>query len=256
MTTNYDEWADLYDPLHSNRTADIPFYVKLAQSAGSPVLEPTCGTGRVTIPVARTGVDIVGLDLSPRMLQVARKNLKAAGELPGRVTFKQGDMRDFRLDQQFNLAFIPFNSFLLLLSLADQRQALERIHRHLAPGGRLALDVFVPDLHRLVQEDAYLRHRGDVTDPATGRRFVLWEQSNYDNHHQVIRSRNIFEELDQEGTVVQRLYRDLELRYVYRYEMQHLLEVSGFEVEELYGDFEGGDFDEESTAMVWVARKG
>jgi len=255
MTTNYDDWAGIYDPIHNSRTADIPFYVNLAREAGSPVLEVTCGTGRVTVPVARAGVDITGLDISPAMLRIARRKLRAAGPLPGQVTFKRGDARSFRLDQQFNLAFIPFNSFLLFLSVADQRQALERIRRHLKPGGRLALDIFVPDLYRLTREDNALYHGGDITDPVSGRRFVLWERATFDNHHQIIHSRPMFEELDQNGRGIQRLYRNLELRYIYRYEMQHLLELSGFQIEELYGDFDGGDFDAASETMVWVAKK-
>ena len=253
MSTPFDDWADIYDPVHSNRTADILFYVDLAKSTGGSVLELACGTGRVAIPIARAGVDIVGMDLSPAMLRTARRNLKAAGELPGTLTLKRGDMRDFRLGQRFSLVTIPFNTFLLLLSVAEQRQALESIHRHLEPGGRLALDIFVPNLERLVREDASLYHQGDVTDPASGRRFVLWDQTTYDNHHQMLHARIIIEELDQRGRVIQKLHRIWQMRYVYRYEMQHLLEVCGFQVEELYGDFQEGEFDTDSTQMVWVA---
>ncbi len=256
MANPFDAWSDIYTAVHSHRTADVLFYVDLAQEAGSTVLELGCGTGRIAIPIARAGIDVVGLDSSPGMLREARRNLREAGPLPGKVTFRRGDMRSFRLPQRCTLAIIPFNTFLHLLSVADQRQALQSIRRHLAPGGRLALDVFVPDLHRPAREEAQLYSQGHVTDPASGRRFALWDQGSYDHLHQVIQVRTIIEELDATGKVVQRLYRDHQTRYVHRYEMQHLLELSGFEVEELYGDFDGGDFDADSEQMVWVARRG
>lgn len=256
MTTPFDAWANIYDAVHSHRTADVRFYVESAQATGGTVLELGCGTGRIAIPIARARVDVVGLDSSPGMLREARRNLKEAGPLPGTIAFRRGDMRRFRLPQAFTLAIIPFNSFLHLLSVADQRHALECIRHHLAPGGLLALDIFVPDLHRLAREEAQLYAQGHVTDTASGRRFALWEQGSYDHLHQVIQVRTIIEELDATGTVVQRLYRDHQTRYVHRYEMQHLLELSGFQVEALYGDFDGGDFDAESETMVWVARSG
>jgi ubiquinone/menaquinone biosynthesis C-methylase UbiE len=255
LTNQYDDWANLYDLIHSNHTADVPFYVQLAKERGGSILEAACGTGRVTIPIGEAGIDILGFDNSVQMLQSARRNLSRAGIATGRVSFEEADMRDFQLGKTFNLALVPFNSFLVLLSIAEQRQALECIRRHLSPGGTLALDIFVPDVHRLAQEDAYLRHKEYVTDPESGRRFAIWEQSTYDNHNQIIQGHLILEEISPDGKVTEKFYRDMEIRYVYRYEMQHLLEASGFEVEDLFGNFEGDDYNEDSTTMVWLAKK-
>ena len=214
------------------------------------MLELGCGTGRVAIPIVRAGIDVVGLDSSGAMLDVARR--KARDLDAGKLTLVNADMRDFSLDRTFPLIIIPFRGFLSLLTVEDQTRALLNIQRHLAPGARLIFNIFVPDLDMLVQEGDVPYHFRDVTDPDTGHRYVLWHQSRNDNYNQIIDARIIAEELDDSGTMTRRFYRDFRLRYVYRWEMHHLLENCGFEVIDLYGDFARSPFDESSTEMVWV----
>jgi ubiquinone/menaquinone biosynthesis C-methylase UbiE len=255
MTSIYDAWADVYDSVYSYVRDDIPFYVAEALAAGGPVLELGCGTGRVTIPIAAAGVDITGVDSSPAMLAVARRKVPASpqGAMP---QFVEGDMRALNLDgQQFRLVIIPFRGFLALMTVEDQVSTLSGISSLLAPGGRLVFDVFVPDLDMLVQEGDTPYHLRDVVAPDTGRRLVLWHQSAYDNHAQIIDARIIVEELDETGTVERRYYRDFQLRYAHRWELHHLLTTSGYSIDELYGDFERTPFDDDSTDMIWVATR-
>jgi SAM-dependent methyltransferase len=128
----------------SDTVDDIPFYTELARQAatqGESVLELGCGTGRVTIPMAKTGASVTGLDSSPAMLEIA--TAKAARENVA-VRFVEGDMAAFELGQSFGLVTIPFRSFLHLVSDEEQRGCLESIHRHLVPSGLLALNFYVP----------------------------------------------------------------------------------------------------------------
>ena len=132
----YDEHpfiADLYeqDPLHRGRP-DVGFFVEEARTSGSPVLDIGCGTGRVLIPTARAGLEVVGLDLSPRMLAVCRERLLGEpDEVRTRAHVIEADMRRFDLGQRFRLAMIPFRSFQYLLTIEDQLTCLEEIRRHL-----------------------------------------------------------------------------------------------------------------------------
>ena len=255
MTSNFDAWADVYDSVYSYVREDIPFYVALARKSGGPVLELGCGTGRVAIPIAEAGVEVVGLDSSEAMLEVARRKAKRLVEGTASLTLLQADMRDFSLgdDKEFSLVVIPFRGFLSLLTVEDQTRTLLNVKRHLAPNARLVFNIFVPDLDMLVQEGDLPYHLRDVTDPDTRARLVLSHQSSYDNHSQVISTRMIIEELDDDGVMLRRLYRDFQLRYVHRWEMEHLLTACGYEVQDLYGDFDRSPFDEASTEMVWVA---
>lgn len=147
----YEEYAfiaDIYDFIVPYRDRpDLAFFVEAAKESGGPVLEVGCGTGRVLIPTARAGVEIVGLDLSPHMLDVCRKRLRdESADVQSRVRLVQADMRDFELSQAFQLVTTPFRSFQHLTTVEDQLACLKCIQRHLVKGGRLILDVFNPSL--------------------------------------------------------------------------------------------------------------
>ena len=164
MTSSFDAWADVYDSVYSYLSADIPFYVNAACEAGSTVLELGCGTGRITIPIAESGINIIGLDSSNPMLEIARRKSQSLNSTCGDIKFVHADMRDFTLStrEKYNLVIIPFRGFLCLLTVEDQIKTLSNIKRHLAPNGKLIFDIFVPDLNMLVQESDVLFHFRDV----------------------------------------------------------------------------------------------
>ena len=258
----YDPWADIYDSVYSYVRSDVPFYTQTALESGGPVLELGVGTGRMAIPTAELGVDVVGVDNSGDMLRVARRKVESLGPEAGSVDLVLGDMRALNLrDEQgeprkFPLVTVPFRGFLALMTVQDQVRALRGIRRHLAADGRLVFSIFVPDPNMALEQSDVPRHLTDVTDPDSGVTRILYQQSSYDWHNQIVSVRMIIEDLDPHGVVSRRMYRDYQLRYAHRWEVHHLLHNCGFEVESLYGDFDLSEFDESSTEMVWVARKG
>ena len=251
--TSYDDWADVYDSIYAYVREDIPFYVQEAARSGGPVLELGCGTGRVTVPIAKAGIDIVGLDNSEAMLERARGKARELEPGHGSIDLQMGDMRDFSLGRTFPLIIVPFRGFLSLLSVEDQVNCLTSVKNHLEPDGRLIFNIFVPDPQMLVEDEDAAFHLRDVADPDTGRTSIVWQQTRVDNHNQVLSVRLIVDETDQQGKVGNRFYCDYQIRYAHRYEILHLLERCGFEVVDLHGDFDGTPFDDESGEMVWVA---
>lgn len=250
--------ADLYDSYSTGLDGDEAFYVEEAKKADGPVLEIACGTGRIMIPIAESGVSIVGLDRAPAMLEVARRKIAALpDETRRRMQIVEGDMRTFSLERRFPLAIIPYRAFLHLMTADDQRRALTRIREHLTDGGRLVFNVFDPSIELIA---AYMRpprgtlnHLGSFTHPETGRRVMVSDTRRYDPLEQTLEEHRFFEEVDEEGRVLSKTTTPLYLRYVYRFEMQHLLERCGYEVEALYGDFGRGPF-RHGREQVWVAR--
>ena len=242
--------------------ADIPFYTQEAVESGGPVLELGIGTGRIAIPTAQLGIDVVGIDTSAAMLAKARHKLRSLRDGAGDVELIAADMRDFDLrdesgaQRRFPLIIIPFRGFLALMTVEEQIRTLERIRSHLSPGGRLVFNVFVPDPNLAFEQSDIPRHLNDVTDPATGVSYVLYQQSWYDTHDQIVSIRMIIEELDEDNVVSRKMYRDYSLRYCYRWEIHHLLVMCGFEIEAVYGDFDRSEFGPGSTEMIWAARRG
>ncbi|MBN1430014.1 MAG: class I SAM-dependent methyltransferase [Anaerolineae bacterium] len=237
---------------------DVQFYVEEACRSGSPVLELGCGTGRILIPTAQAGIDIVGLDRSADMLAVAREKIAALEpETASRIRLVEGDMRSFSLGERFNLIAIPFRAFLHLLAGEDQRAALTCIREHLADDGRLIFNIFDPKIELIA---AHLGTMGtaqqklrDFVNSETGRRVIVWAQRVYNIEEQIIHEERIFEEVDNDGRVVSRSYIPLILRWIYRYEMAYLLELCGYKIEALYGDFQRGPF-REGREQIWVVR--
>ncbi len=250
----YDDWADIYDAVHAGLDHDVDFYVAQSQASGGPVLELGCGTGRISLAIAEAGVDVVGIDISPRMIEAAQAKARRRS-LTERCIFQPGDMASLRLADRFPLIAMPFRSFQSMLTVEEQRQALTLARAHLAPGGLLAFDTFNPDVKALANDDlaAVPYHLRDV-ERADGGTLIIWAQNGWNPVEQVNDVRMIIEEVSDAGVVERRLIRDFEQRYTFRYEMEHLLELCGFVVEAVYGDFDGGPVTESAEDLVWLAR--
>jgi SAM-dependent methyltransferase len=233
--------ADLYDHVVPYRKRpDVSFFVDAATEAGSPVLEVGCGTGRVLIPTARAGIAIVGLDLSPQMLAVCRQWLQAEDvTVQQRVELVHADMRQFDLDRTFTLATIPFRPFQHLLTVDEQLSCLAGIWRHLVDGGRLVFDVFNPSLDAIVAAPSS-EEVGDEPEFAMpdGRRVVRKHRTvARDRFRQVDRHELIYYVTHPDGRQ-ERLVHAFPLRYLFRFEVEHLLARAGFQLEHLYAGFD------------------
>src|ERR687888_2452673 len=225
---SWDEaFAHRYDEWSAKMTDDIPFYVKLALEADGPIVELAIGSGRVAIPVAQaTGRPVVGIDTSPAMLEQAR--LRAA-EASVELDLREGDMRDFELDEPAALVYCPARALLHLPTWTDRRRTFERVAASLRPDGRFAWNAFAFDHAVAVRLDgAHL----DEPVPHTIRYGVG------DNRVDIV--------LDDGGTS--------SLWWATKNEWLGLLDVAGLEVEALYGGFAREPFDDESREYVFIAR--
>lgn len=246
--------VEFYDAFHERipgLDGDVEFYIRWAKKCRGPALELACGTGRVAIPMARAGIDVTGLDISPAMLKLARK--KAAG-LSAR--FDLGDMARFNLRRKFALIYIPFRSFQALHTPEQQRACLACVRRHLAPGGRFIVNIFDPKLEYCVHGRSRVisRYRTAV-DPVTGRTCSLkvLERVN-DALLQRLTEKWHFVVRDRSGKKLREDDRWLSIRWTYRWELAHLLELSGFETEASFSDFHDAP-PRYGREQVVVARK-
>ena len=251
----YGNLSTIYDAYFTGVEGDVDFYVSEAQRSRGQVLELGCGTGRITVPLAEAGFRVTGLDNSTQMLALARERVSALDKaVQRRIHLVQADMRSFQLGRRFGLIVAPYRAFMHLLTPQDQVQALLSIHAHLSRHGRLILNLFDPT-EELVWDKSpatALRYDTEFVHPATGRRVVAWYTRRYDIVQQIIQQQMVFDELDEAGTVVQRSYLPLTLRYSHRYEIHYLLELCEFEVEALYGGFRREEY--RGGEQLWIAR--
>ena len=241
----YAEYAGVYEERTVGTPGDIAFYREIAQEADGLVVELGVGTGRIAIPTVEAGVPLLGLDLSPRMLAIARRKALAAS-VGGDLGLAVADMRRFALTRPAALITIPFRAFLHNLTTDDQLSTLACCRAALDPSGRLVLNVLNPDLAMIAE---WMHREPDEWGEPDPRLPGSEERREYEPSLQRMDQLVRFPAREGRGSEVV-----IRLRWVYRYEMEHLLARSGFEVEALYGDFERNPFGVTSTELVWVAR--
>jgi len=248
----YDEFPDLYDAQYQSYRDDLPFYLRLADDVGQPVLELGAGTGRVTEALARAGNAVVALDASAAMLARARRRLEAAG-VDGRVELLEADMRALDLGRRFPLVIAPFNTLMHAYSLDDQDRTLKGVRQHVEPGGVFAFDLYVPRLGQLgVLRSEPSLPGAEPASAAGGGRTDLFLVQHDDPDRQLLSSTYYRDAVAQDGTL-KRTVTTLRQRYFTRFELERALRSAGFALS-LHGGFDRSRFDKASHHMVGVAR--
>jgi SAM-dependent methyltransferase len=267
---NLEEFADPrnYD-IEDNSDTGVAFYSALAQETGGPVLEIACGTGRVSIPIARLGFAVTGLDIVPGMLELARR--KSAG-LPAR--WVEGDARTFDLGEQFRLIFITGNAFQAFLTGADQEALLARVRAHLHDEGLLAFETRNPhwansatrteaaDWQFMVRnglglftnlETCTAEVDGQSYTDSSGRTVRLSRTQIYDHVAQILHwtTYRRWREGDQEQTKVTRIA----VRFTFPQELATLLYYNGFTIIRQYGDWNLEPLTAASPSIISVCRQ-
>jgi SAM-dependent methyltransferase len=241
--------AKYYDRAYAARGGlgpDADFYRELAAESGGPVLELGCGTGRVLLDIAARGTDCAGVDSSEAMLTVLRN--KPGAE---RLSLTCAPMQSFDLgDRRFALIFSAFRPFQHLYGVEDQLACLACVRRHLAPGGRFAFDVFYPRLDRVA-----LEHEPETEDLCfqdgadTIVRLVTVRR---DPARQLLQVEMRFERR-RDGSVIGSESERINMRWFYRYELEHLMFRAGFASVTIYGDFDRSPVGAASPELVVVA---
>lgn len=256
----FDAWADYYDLIHQGLPGEAEFYVGQAVRIGGPALEIGCGTGRVAIPMAMSGVDVTGLDVSAAMLDVCRDKLRAAGPVPGSLDLVQADMRAFDLGRTFAFIAMPYRTFMHCLTPEDQRACLGAVARHLAPDGVFILNVWAarPSLiaPHVGAGAAGMRLSGIYPLDDEGHRLAHFCASRYTESRQELAEDHLLHLLAPDGAVEHTQYLSLVRAWLTPREMEHLVLACGFSVEAVFGDFDCAPFGPASTEMVWVLRRG
>lgn len=243
---------EAYDTFYGWWDADVPFYVERARAAGGPVLEVACGTGRVHLPLLEAGVDADGFDLHAGFLEVLRRKARAKG-LAARVV--QADMRDFTMPRRYRMVAIPFRAFLHNMDHEDELRTLRGCREHLEPGGTLVLDLFHPTFARLVEPEDEWRFERAFPDPATGAPLALWSRQRRDVVNQTMHAEMELRGRDASGAETVVHPHAVDLRWVYKGEMELLLEAAGFTRFAVEGGFDGRPLEKDTDLMVWTAWK-
>ncbi len=237
---NYESkwWGYIYDQMMATMpeavAAQMRFYATNLQDVAGPVLECACGTGIFLLPLLTSGRDVYGFDISTSMLSALVRNAARQGveEIARRLSVQ--DFESFHYDREFAAVIIPTNTFEMLTTQDAQIRTLQNIRRHLAPSGRLLLDLRLAGIGDIAAEDAVIEGRWYTWNhPETGRpirqRIVGWRDFN----DQLTFDR-CYIEYDGESEDF-----PINGRWLFKEEFQLLLRLGGFARWEVYGTPDG-----------------
>ena len=223
----------------------LNFYRRQVARYGEPVLELACGSGRFTIPLAREGVNITGLDLSDDMLDLAKSKASMDGSSP---RFLQGDMRSFDLGERFKFIFIPAQSLSHLHTRKEVENCLSCIRRHLAREGRLLIELFNSSVKVLARDPGQRYTLGKYNDPKGDSQVLVTEQVSYDSASQVSHIQWFFRNEGGNDEVML----TFEMKQFFPQEMDALLWYNDFLIEHKYGDYNEEGFSNQAWKQLIV----
>lgn len=254
----WDAYAPFYDWENAQTLGrrDVPFWRRLANRAGGPVLELGCGTGRVSKPLARAGIDLVGIDRSAPMLAraVGRRNPRSPTRTPqSRLRtpqFVRGDIRALPFsDASFAMVLAPYGILQSLTKARDLTATLASVARVIAPGGTFAIDL-VPDVPKWAEYDNRVGLRGR----ARGAALTLIESVRQDRKRRLTTFEQTY--VERRGTRTREHRFELNFRTLSVPQMTRQLARSGFTVDAVLGDYRGRPWDDRADVWIILARKG
>lgn len=234
---------------------DVSLYREIARRTGGPILELCCGTGRVAIPLAKCGLSVVAVDISPAMLQRFRGNLeRQIDEVASRITLHQQDVTKLTLEERsFPLAIIAFNSLLVVGGFAEQELVLRRVAEHLKLGGLLTLDIVNP-LRLKIDGDPVPKPfftRRNTNNGNTYSRFAMHGAFDVDQRQQLY---GWYDEVSADS-IVRRSFYSMYWRPIFRFEIELMLRNAGLTIDTIHGGHRGEPFTMDSPRMFIEARR-
>jgi SAM-dependent methyltransferase len=242
----YNDTARFYEQFVTR--PDEPFFREMAKRYGSPILELASGIGRISLMLAEAGYEVVGVELTPRMMEIANRNLQKLPEsVQHRVTFLRGDITDFKLDQKFSLILIP-SSFKFLLTTDDQLACLECVRNHLQEDGGFILDFH---LGEAFEEDGTYTYTHVESDGTT-----IKKMSKFSNDlNTQLRHWDVVIEVTHPNGEVEKTETQVVTALFMPRESDLLAKQAGFQVIEEYGDWDFSPYTSGSRRRILILQK-
>ena len=256
VAENYDLYLDVMFNNEVNHVGFQEFYLDFAREYGqNGVIDIACGTGAVLLHLAEHGIYADGTDLSEAMCRVANEKAKAKGF---DLNIFAANMTEFKSDKKYSCAIIARSGFMHLLTPDLQREALLNIRENLVDGGMLTFNTFDPDpifqANQMNTKDTDYAFRLEYIN-RQGKREKIYNAISYNPYTQIMSGNWKFEMLDDNGEVVETRIRPLKMRQTYRQEMKYLLELTGFEIVNIYGGYNKESEDVCADNIIWCVRK-
>ena len=256
VAENYDLYLDVMYENQDNHSGFLDFYLDFAKEHGQDgVIDIACGTGAVLLYLAQHGIIADGTDLSEAMCLVAAEKARNNGYT---LNIFPANMTEFKGKHKYSCAIIARSGFMHLLTPELQRAALLNIRDNLTAGGMLTFNTFDPNpvfqAQQMSTKDTDYSFRLEYIN-RQGKRERIYNAISYDPSTQIMSGNWKFETLDENGNVLGERVRPLKMRQTYRQEIKYLLELTGYEIVNIYGGYHREPSDYAAKNVIWCVRK-
>ena len=250
---NFEEYDDpiLYDKENEPYMPELPFLLKWASRKHGTIIDLACGTGRVTIPLAKSGHKLIGVDIHKGMLTHAQKK---SSKLNLQIEWVEQDCTKLNLNIKSNLIYSVGNSFQHFHTNEEQDGLLSSVNKHLEINGVFIFGTRFPSVEELLQPgtEEYWR---TYTDSETLNTVDVFTISNYDSLNQIQHYTTIRKYKNMDGEIINEKSTNISLRYVFPKEMERILFANGFEILYVYSDWKETPVTNDSYEMIYVCKK-
>ncbi len=246
---NYDIIADVYD-LYVSTAFDVQFFINEAGKIKREILELMCGTGRVSIPLLKSGAKLTCLDYSAKMLHRFKEKLK---DYEYDVKLIRMDVSELNLKQRFELIFIPFNSFSEILDMEKQILALRKIYEHLLPKGRFICTLHNPVV-KIKSADGHLKLLGNYKTGSD--KLLIYSLTQYNKNENLVTGSQFYEIYDGKNKLKEKRVMDIKFRLILKEEFEEMIFGIGLKASKVYGNYDYSEFKEnQSPFMIYVLER-
>ena len=237
--------ANIYDGMNTNLD-DLEFYKRwLPKKKNTQILELCCGTGRLTLPIAKNGYNICGVDYTSSMLEKAKVK---AHEAELEIEFIEADIRTLNLPEKYDFIFIPFNSIHHLYKNKDLFKTLKAVKKHLKEGGLFLFDCFNPNIQFIVEGEKKQKTISEYTTK-DGRDIIIKEIMYYENKTQINRIAWHYYINGKFNSI-----QNFDMRLFFPQELDSYLEWNDFTIIHKFGDFDEVPFNDDSEKQIFVCQ--
>jgi len=237
--------ANIYDGMNTS-LSDLEFYKRwLPKNKDAQILELCCGTGRLTLPIAKDGYHISGVDYTSSMLEQAKVKASEEGL---EIEFIEADIRTLDLLKKYDLIFIPFNSIHHLYKNEDLFKTFTVVKNHLKKGGLFLLDCFNPNIQLIVEGEKEQKEFAEYTTK-DGREVLIKQKMLYENKTQI---NHIEWHYFINGAF--NSIQNLDMRMFFPQELDSYIESTGFNIIHKFGDFDEEAFNDNSEKQIFVCK--
>lgn len=253
----YDHMAEFYEDKYAGVIFDVPFWIDVTKGK-EKILEIACGTGRITIPLLQDNKKVYALDYSEKMLNILKEKVKNQyPECKDKLIINKGDMRNFQLNEKFDIILITTNSLNHIEKNEDIDKTFNSLREQLTENGIVVFDIINPNCKCFTRDPEGIYNLFTFKHSKTNGYFKAWENNIYSAKEQIDYVTYYYQLCNRNGKEIDDKIVKIRLKYrmFYPQEMDYIINANRFEIIDKFDWYDRRVWDGKTCQQIYVIRK-